>query len=71
MIDIGKGVVAFGKSVLDVLKVAEVVSIIAELRVSTLLAPGLVKDRESAVVLLPYGINKGDSVGVGCGSKPR
>ena len=62
MIDIGEGVVAFGKSVLDALIGAEVVSIIAVLLVSMLLAPCLVKDRESAVVLLPYGINKGDSV---------
>lgn len=62
MIDIGKGVVALGKSVLDALIGAEVVSIPAVHLVSVLLAPCLVKDRKSAVVPLPYGIYQGDSV---------
>jgi len=62
LIDIGKSIVAVGESVLDTLKSAEVVSVTTVLRVPMLLAPCLVEDRQSTVVLCSDSIDKSQCV---------
>jgi len=58
LVQIGEGVVALGESVLDALVSTEVIPAMTVLGIPVLLAPCLVKDGKSAVVLLSDSVDK-------------
>ena len=61
MVDIGEGVVGFSQSVLDSLKGAKVISIIAVL-VSVTFPPGLIEDRHGADVFRSDSVDESDGM---------
>jgi len=62
LVDVGESVVALGESVLDTLEGTEVISLPTVLRISVSLPPGLVEDRQSAIVLRSDSIYKCEGV---------